>query len=89
MTQTIRLPILPTIHSLKTYPLLSIPPIITAFIIPPLHPLQPIKFQFLLLFIHTTPTIISPLIPTYITYPQFFNPPHQLIPTTQPTTQTT
>ncbi|WP_186364892.1 ABC transporter permease, partial [Staphylococcus hominis] len=80
--ETIPFPILPTIHSLKTYALLSIPPIITPLIIPAIPPLQPIKFQLLLLFIHTTPTIISPFIPTYLTYPQFFNAPHQLLPPT-------
>ncbi|WP_313956938.1 ABC transporter permease, partial [Staphylococcus capitis] len=40
ITHTIPFAILPTIHSLKTYPLLSIPPIITPLIIRPLPPLQ-------------------------------------------------
>ena len=41
-------------------------------------PLQAIKFQLLVVFIHTTATIMS-LIATYLSYNQFFNVRHQLV----------
>ncbi|EXP25814.1 ABC transporter permease, partial [Staphylococcus aureus] len=42
-------------------------------------PLQAIKFQLLVVFIHTTATIMSALIATYLSYGQFFNARHQLV----------
>ncbi|HJF68013.1 MAG TPA: hypothetical protein K8V85_06845, partial [Staphylococcus kloosii] len=37
------------------------------------------KFQLMVIFIHTTATIMSALIATYISYRQFFNYRDQLI----------
>lgn len=70
--ESIRLAIVPTIDSVKTYGLVSIPGMMTGLIIGGVPPLQAIKFQLLVVFIHTTATIMSALIATYLSYGQFF-----------------
>lgn len=77
--ESIRLAIVPTIDSVKTYGLVSIPGMMTGLIIGGVPPLQAIKFQLLVVFIHTTATITSALIATYLSYGQFFNARHQLV----------
>lgn len=77
--ESIRLAIVPTIDSAKTYGLVSIPGMMTGLIIGGVPPLQAIKFQLLVVFIHTTATIMSALIATYLSYGQFFNARHQLV----------
>ncbi|HEK7228626.1 TPA: iron export ABC transporter permease subunit FetB [Staphylococcus aureus] len=77
--ESIRLAIVPTIDSVKTYGLVSIPGMMTGLIIGGVPPLQAIKFQLLVVFIHTTATIVSALIATYLSYGQFFNARHQLV----------
>ncbi len=77
--ECIRLAIVPTIDSVKTYGLVSIPGMMTGLIIGGVPPLQAIKFQLLVVFIHTTATIMSALIATYLSYGQFFNARHQLV----------
>ncbi|HDJ2152742.1 TPA: iron export ABC transporter permease subunit FetB [Staphylococcus aureus] len=77
--ESIRLAIVPTIDSVKTYGLVSIPCMMTGLIIGGVPPLQAIKFQLLVVFIHTTATIMSALIATYLSYGQFFNARHQLV----------
>ncbi|HDG3850753.1 TPA: iron export ABC transporter permease subunit FetB [Staphylococcus aureus] len=77
--ESIRLAIVPTIDSVKTYGLVSIPGMMTGLIIGGIPPLQAIKFQLLVVFIHTTATIMSALIATYLSYGQFFNARHQLV----------
>ncbi|HDJ4061391.1 TPA: iron export ABC transporter permease subunit FetB [Staphylococcus aureus] len=77
--ESIRLAIVPTIDSVKTYGLVSIPGMMTGLIIGGVLPLQAIKFQLLVVFIHTTATIMSALIATYLSYGQFFNARHQLV----------
>ncbi|MDI1722951.1 iron export ABC transporter permease subunit FetB [Staphylococcus aureus] len=77
--ESIRLAIVPTIDSVKTYGLVSIPGMMTGLIIGGVPPLQAIKFQLLVEFIHTTATIMSALIATYLSYGQFFNARHQLV----------
>lgn len=73
--ESIRLAIVPTIDSVKTYGLVSIPGMMTGLIIGGVA----IKFQLLVVFIHTTATIMSALIATYLSYGQFFNARHQLV----------
>lgn len=70
---------MPTIDSVKTYGLVSIPGMMSGLIISGVDPLQAIKFQLLVVFIHTTATIMSALIATYLSYKQFFNNRDQLI----------
>ncbi|HHW9381567.1 TPA: ABC transporter permease [Staphylococcus aureus] len=77
--ESIRLAIVPTIDSVKTYGLVSIPGMMTGLIIGGVPPLQAIKFQLLVVFIHTTATIMSALIAIYLSYGQFFNARHQLV----------
>ena len=77
--ESIRLAIVPTIDSVKTYGLVSIPGMMTGLIIGGMAPLQAIKFQLLVVFIHTTATIMSALIATYLSYGQFLNARHQLV----------
>ncbi|HCZ8138765.1 TPA: iron export ABC transporter permease subunit FetB [Staphylococcus aureus] len=77
--ESIRLAIVPTIDSVKTYGLVSIPGMMTGLIIGGVPPLQAIKFQLLVVFIHTTAAIMSALIATYLSYGQFFNARHQLV----------
>lgn len=77
--ESIRLAIVPTIDSVKTYGLVSIPGMMTGLIIGGVPPLQAIKFQLSVVFIHTTATIMSALIATYLSYGQFFNARHQLV----------
>ncbi|HDF5414570.1 TPA: iron export ABC transporter permease subunit FetB [Staphylococcus aureus] len=77
--ESIRLAIVPTIDSVETYGLVSIPGMMTGLIIGGVPPLQAIKFQLLVVFIHTTATIMSALIATYLSYGQFFNARHQLV----------
>ncbi|MGN5882834.1 MULTISPECIES: ABC transporter permease [Staphylococcus] len=77
--ESIKLAIVPTIDSVKTYGLVSIPGMMTGMIISGVDPLQAIKFQLLVVFIHTTATIMTALIATYLSYKQFFNSRHQLI----------
>ncbi|EMB4130074.1 iron export ABC transporter permease subunit FetB [Staphylococcus aureus] len=77
--ESIRLAIVPTIDSVKTYGLVSIPGMMTGLIIGGVPPLQAIKFQLLVVFIHTTATIMSALIAAYLSYGQFFNARHQLV----------
>ena len=52
---------------------------VPGLIIGGMAPLQAIKFQLLVVFIHTTATIMSALIATYLSYGQFFNARHQLV----------
>ncbi|WP_412518263.1 ABC transporter permease [Staphylococcus simulans] len=77
--ESIKLAIVPTIDSVKTYGLVSIPGMMTGMIISGVDPLQAIKFQLLVVFIHTTATITTALLATYLSYKQFFNYRHQLI----------
>ncbi|ALN76080.1 MULTISPECIES: ABC transporter permease [Staphylococcus] len=77
--ESIKVAIVPTIDSVKTYGLVSIPGMMTGLIIAGVPPLQAIKFQLMVVFIHTTATIISALVATYLSYRQFFNYRHQLI----------
>ncbi|WP_198618732.1 ABC transporter permease [Staphylococcus canis] len=77
--ESIKVAIVPTIDSVKTYGLVSIPGMMTGLIIAGVPPLQAIKFQLMVVFIHTTATIISALVATYLSYKQFFNHRHQLI----------
>ena len=51
----------------------------TGLIIGGVDPLEAVKFQLLVVFIHTTATIMSALIATYLSYRQFFNERDQLI----------
>lgn len=77
--ESIKLAIVPTIDSVKTYGLVSIPGMMSGLIISGVDPLQAIKFQLLVVFILTTATIMTALIATYLSYKQFFNSRHQLI----------
>ncbi|WP_169710800.1 ABC transporter permease [Staphylococcus lutrae] len=77
--ESIKVAIVPTIDSVKTYGLVSIPGMMTGMIIAGVPPMQAIKFQLMVVFIHTTATIVSALVATYLMYRQFFNPRHQLI----------
>ena len=77
--ESVKTAIVPTIDSVKTYGLVSIPGMMTGLIIGGVPPLQAIKFQLLVVFIHTTATIISALIATYLSYRQFFNHRDQLV----------
>ena len=79
ISESIKVAIVPTIDSVKTYGLVSIPGMMTGLIIAGVPPLQAIKFQLMVVFIHTTATIISALVATYLSYRQFFNYRHQLI----------
>ncbi|ADC86683.1 iron export ABC transporter permease subunit FetB [Staphylococcus lugdunensis] len=76
---SIRLAIVPTIDSVKTYGLVSIPGMMTGLIIGGTPPLEAVKFQLLVVFVHTTSTVMSALIATYLSYGQFFNARHQLV----------
>ena len=51
----------------------------TGLIIGGVAPLEAVKFQLMVVFIHTTATIMSALIATYLSYRQFFNQRDQLI----------
>ena len=51
----------------------------TGLIIGGVEPLPAVKFQLMVVFIHTTATIMSALIATYLSYKQFFNHRDQLI----------
>jgi len=77
--QSIKTAIVPTIDSVKTYGIVSIPGMMTGLIIGGVAPLDAVKFQLMVVFIHTTATIMSALIATYLSYKQFFNERHQLI----------
>ncbi|WP_086429400.1 ABC transporter permease [Staphylococcus cornubiensis] len=77
--ESVKVAIVPTIDSVKTYGLVSIPGMMTGMIIAGVPPMQAIKFQLMVVFIHTTATIISALVATYLTYRQFFNARHQLV----------
>ncbi len=77
--ESIKTAIVPTIDSVKTYGIVSIPGMMTGLIIGGVDPLEAVKFQLLVVFIHTTATIMSALIATYLSYRQFFNERGQLI----------
>ncbi|MCG7338097.1 iron export ABC transporter permease subunit FetB [Staphylococcus sp. ACRSN] len=77
--QSIKTAIVPTIDSVKTYGIVSIPGMMTGLIIGGVAPLDAVKFQLMVVFIHTTATIMSALIATYLSYKQFFNHRDQLI----------
>ena len=64
---------------MKTYGIVSIPGMMTGLIIGGVPPLEAIKFQLMVIFIHTTATIMSALFATYLSYKQFFNQRDQLI----------
>ncbi|MDU0287362.1 ABC transporter permease [Staphylococcus pseudintermedius] len=81
--ESVKVAIVPTIDSVKTYGLVSIPGMMTGMIIAGVPPIQAIKFQLMVVFIHTTATIISALVATYLTYRQFFNARHQLVQASQ------
>lgn len=76
---SVKTAIVPTIDSVKTYGIVSIPGMMTGLIIGGVDPLQAVKFQLMVVFIHTTATIMSALIATYLSYKQFFNHRDQLI----------
>ena len=76
---SVKTAIVPTIDSVKTYGIVSIPGMMTGLIIGGVEPLQAVKFQLMVVFIHTTATIMSALIATYLSYKQFFNHRDQLI----------
>lgn len=76
---SVKTAIVPTIDSVKTYGIVSIPGMMTGLIIGGVEPLQAVKFQLMVVFIHTTATIMSALIATYLSYKQFFNHRNQLI----------
>ncbi|SCT52386.1 ABC transporter permease [Staphylococcus caeli] len=76
---SIKTAIVPTIDSVKTYGIVSIPGMMTGLIIGGVEPLEAVKFQLMVVFIHTTATIMSALIATYLSYKQFFNHRDQLI----------
>lgn len=76
---SVKTAIVPTIDSVKTYGIVSIPGMMTGLIIGGVAPLDAVKFQLMVVFIHTTATIMSALIATYLSYKQFFNERHQLI----------
>ena len=76
---SVKTAIVPTIDSVKTYGIVSIPGMMTGLIIGGVEPLQAVKFQLMVVFIHTTATILSALIATYLSYKQFFNHRDQLI----------
>lgn len=76
---SVKTAIVPTIDSVKTYGIVSIPGMMTGLIIGGVEPLQAAKFQLMVVFIHTTATIMSALIATYLSYKQFFNHRDQLI----------
>ena len=69
---SVKTAIVPTIDSVKTYGIVSIPGMMTGLIIGGVEPLQAVKFQLMVVFIHTTATIMSALIATYLSYKQFF-----------------
>ncbi|RIP37287.1 iron export ABC transporter permease subunit FetB [Staphylococcus gallinarum] len=77
--QSIKTAIVPTIDSVKTYGIVSIPGMMTGLIIGGVAPLDAVKFQLMVVFIHTTATIMSALLATYLSYKQFFNHRDQLI----------
>src|SRR5699024_3877332 len=77
--ESIKTAIVPTIDSVKTYGIVSIPGTITCVIIGGLAPVEAVKFELMVVFIHTTATIMSALIATYLSYRQFFNQRDQLI----------
>ena len=77
--QSIKTAIVPTIDSVKTYGIVSIPGMMTGLLIGGVAPLDAVKFQLMVVFIHTTATIMSALIATYLSYKQFFNHRDQLI----------
>lgn len=76
---SVKTAIVPTIDSVKTYGIVSIPGMMTGLIIGGVEPLQAVKFQLMVVFIHTTATIMSALIATYLSYKQFFNHRDRLI----------
>lgn len=76
---SVKTAIVPTIDSVKTYGIVSIPGMMTGLIIGGVEPLQAVRFQLMVVFIHTTATIMSALIATYLSYKQFFNHRDQLI----------
>ncbi|MGP5092454.1 ABC transporter permease [Staphylococcus equorum] len=77
--ESVKTAIVPTIDSVKTYGIVSIPGMMTGLIIGGVDPLEAVKFQLMVVFIHTTATIMSALIATYLSYKQFFNHRNQLI----------
>ena len=79
LRESIKTAIVPTIDSVKTYGIVSIPGMMTGLIIGGVPPLEAIKFQLMVIFIHTTATIMSALFATYLSYKQFFNQRDQLI----------
>lgn len=76
---SIKTAIVPTIDSVKTYGIVSIPGMMTGLILGGVAPLEAVKFQLMVVFIHTTATIMSALIATYLSYKQFYNHRDQLI----------
>lgn len=76
---SIKTAIVPTIDSVKTYGIVSIPGMMTGLILGGVAPLEAVKFQLMVVFIHATATIMSALIATYLSYKQFFNHRDQLI----------
>ncbi|EKU47799.1 ABC transporter permease [Staphylococcus massiliensis] len=76
--ESVKVAIVPTIDSVKTYGLVSIPGMMTGLIIAGVPPLEAIKFQLMVVFIHTTATIMCALCATYLSYRQFFNERHQV-----------
>ena len=69
--QSIKTAIVPTIDSVKTYGIVSIPGMMTGLIIGGVAPLDAVKFQLMVVFIHTTATIMSALLATYLSYKHF------------------
>lgn len=76
---SIKTGILPTIDSMKTLGIVSLPGMMTGLILAGTSPIQAIKFQIMVTFMLSSATTIAAFICCYLSYKKFFNDRKQLI----------
>lgn len=75
---SIKTGMLPTIDSMKTLGIVSLPGMMTGLILAGTHPLQAIRFQIMVTFMLLSTTSIATFVACYMSYLSFFNSRKQL-----------
>lgn len=70
---------IPTIDSMKTLGIVSLPGMMTGLILAGTSPLEAIKYQIMVIFMLLSTTAIATFIACYMSYKNFFNSRKQLV----------
>lgn len=76
--ESIKISIMPTIDSVKTLGIVSLPGMMTGLILAGASPLVAVKFQIMVTFMILSSSSIATIMATYLSYKKFFNKRKQL-----------